>query len=317
MPQDALRALVVLAFAVAALACSSDPPPDPVPVEPLAAFRPTEAQLLAIGRAAGVRSWHRDVALRCPYAESATEVEHAEARRACEVLVLEGDVLRATGIEGAFAAERLTDDAVLVLERDGALVARREDGTLVRALDVGVNEAYASDDGLRAVYTRDVAVEGGGRTEIAVVEIASGEPVLIATDATARDPRLVPGATDDVVFVSRRSGHAAIWRASAGGAAVQLTNQGAGEVPWGRRYELLTPVFGGDAAWLGDERDPTLLFWAELYGEPHAYLFHLADEAPLRLGPGFYTRQLDDGSIAGVTRSDGGTARVRRYGEGL
>ena len=295
------------------MACSAGCQASPTP---LGAWRPTEAQLALVGAERGVTGWHRDVVVRCPEAESFAEIESPDLRQPCEVLILEGERLVPTAIPDAYAAERLAGDAVLVVERHGTLVARRRDGTLIRALDVAVSEAHASEDGLRAAYVRDVpgtsATTGDLSTEIVIVSVSTGAIVRVVADPNASHPRLLPGGADDVLYVSRRSGQEALWRASPSGTPVQLTNTDGGPGPWGRRYELLDRVPGSDATWLSDASDPTLLAWGELYGEPHAYLFHADGRPPYRLGRGLFPRQLDDGSLAAVERSPEGSVRVHR-----
>jgi hypothetical protein len=172
----------------------------------------------------------------CAAAESGPALVVEDVTLRCDEAPLHGDsadavpdcLLPALGIGGLLAAERLGDD-ILLLTRDLRLVLRSADGR-ERVLARGAADPRVAPDGRRAiVYTQfpegTTELTPGTPGRIVLLDLDRGTRRVVTDHPLDSSPFLVPGS-DDVLFVSGRTGVASLWLARPGRAAEQLTNVG-------------------------------------------------------------------------------------------
>lgn len=165
------------------------------------------------------------VALVCDEApvggDSADSVPDCDA-----ALVGEDGVARRIGRGGLLAAMRLDERRLLLLTRDLRMVTRDDDGheTLVAAA-----AADPRTLGLRVVYTQLPAgtteLTPGTTGPIVLLDLERGTRRVVTAHPMDSSPFLIPDS-DDVLFVSARTGVASLWLAEPGRPARQLTNVG-------------------------------------------------------------------------------------------
>lgn len=158
--------------------------------------------------------------------EAPAHADHADAIPDCDV-TLDGAPL---GRGGVLAAQRFGRDGVALLTRDHRLVLRD-----ARGAERPIADAVADPrvEGTRIAFTELPAgttdYKPGLPTRLVMIDLARGTRRVVADDALASQPFAVPGS-EDVIYVSGRTGVASIWLSSPGQAPRQLTNVGARRV---------------------------------------------------------------------------------------
>jgi hypothetical protein len=171
--------------------------------------------------------------------------------RACLVLIL-------------FAAGCVDDPSPAPKTRERSLVLRGPDGVERElARDVADPRFETSDGRRRVVFTqlppgRDIAPDTTGH--LVVLDLDRGTRRTVSDHPLDSSPFIVPGS-DDVLFVSGRTGIASLYLARPGRAPRQLTNVGM------RRLDPATfvPVPGRELEWIPGTR--TAIFVARYGGE--------------------------------------------------
>lgn len=234
-----LGVLVAAATGVAGAACAEDVRDADAPAR--------VGQALA-GRP-GVVAVHRDVALVCD--EAPAHGDAPDVIPDCDAALLDGGDLRPLGRGGLLAAQRLDADRLLLLTRDLRAVARDARGR-ERTIATAVADPRVADDGLRVVWTElppgTTEILPGTPGRIVLVDLARGTRRVVTDHPLDSSPFVVPGS-DDVLFVSGRTGVASLWLARPGARPRQLTNVGLAAVGSG-----FVPVPGRELAWIPGTR---------------------------------------------------------------
>lgn len=141
-------------------------------------------------------------------------------------LVGDDGVARGIGRGGLLAAMRLDDARLLLLTRDLRMLTRTDDG---RETVIATAAADPRVDGLRVVYTQfppgTTELRPGTTGRIVLLDLARGTRRVVTDHPMDSSPFLVPDS-EDVLFVSARTGLASLWLAQPGQPARQLTNVG-------------------------------------------------------------------------------------------
>lgn len=125
----------------------------------------------------------------------------------------------------AFREARLLGEELATVSTEGALALRRADGAEV-ALAAGVKGDLAAAPNGAVLFTAEDAALGAGETKV-VLAGREGLLELVADGEGVDDRASLSPDGQTVVFVSGRTGVAALYRTTlGGGAAVQLTNVG-------------------------------------------------------------------------------------------
>lgn len=101
----------------------------------------------------------------------------------------------------------------------------------------------------------------------------------VTEDPLGSSPFPVPGS-EDVLFLSARTGLASIWLASPGKPDRQITNIGKTNID-----KSFVPVFGRELVWLPDSHTRKAVFTAS-YGKHALWLLDIDSGKAIRLGPG-------------------------------
>ncbi|MBK9035147.1 MAG: hypothetical protein IPL61_28435 [Myxococcales bacterium] len=215
-----------------------------------------------------------DVALRCEPVDVGTD---AAAPR-CDAVVIAPDGARAPlGRTDLLAALRLDARRLVLLTSAGELRVRSDDGEQVIARDVR-DPRVASD---RRVLAFTQYVPGGGPGAapgtLVALDLDRGARWLVTDDPLASSPFPVPGG-EQVLYVSARTGLAALYLATPGQPPRQLTNVGHRTVDAG-----FVPVPGRELAWLDGRR---AIFTATYGGVARLWALDLELGAAIDLGPG-------------------------------
>lgn len=165
--------------------------------------------------------------------------------------------------------------------RERRLVLRGPDGVERElARDVADPRFETSDGRRRVVFTqlppgRDVAPDTTGH--LVVLDLDRGTRRTVTDHPLDSSPFLVPGS-DDVLFVSGRTGIASLYLARPGRPPRQLTNVGM------RRLDPATfiPVPGRELEWIPGTR--TAIFIARYGGEATRWQIDVDTGAAIRLG---------------------------------
>jgi hypothetical protein len=246
-----------------------------------------------VGRLRGLASLHRDLALLCGASPHPSDAGAAQPD--CEAALLEKDgKLRMLNRRNLYAAQRLPGDRMLLLERNLSLFLREPSGseTLVAA---SVAEPRVSEDGATVIFTQfppgTDRLEPGLVGKLVGMGIEGGKRRVVTEDASASSPFPVPG-TDEVLFLSARTGLASIWKAAPGKPDRQLTNIGETTVDGD-----FTPVFGRELIWIPGSRRAV---YTAHYDSHTLWVLDVDTGKARKLGPGRLPALQDDGSIAAV-----------------
>jgi len=256
--------------------------------------RRTPAGMKNLGRLRGLASLHRDLALLC--GDSPRPSDAGAVQPDCEAALVESDgSLRALNRRGLYAAQRLPGDRMLFLERNLSLFLRDPSGSEKRVA-ASVAEPRASEDGSTVVFTQyppgTERLEPGLAGKLVGMGMGGGTPRVITEDPSASSPFPVPG-TEEVIFLSARTGLASIWMASPGKPDRQLTNIGKTEVDG-----EFTPVYGRELIWIPGSRKAV---YTAHYGSHTVWLLDVDTGKARKLGPGRLPAFQEDGTIAAVT----------------
>jgi hypothetical protein len=192
----------------------------------------------------------RDVRLVCDPAPHPSDAP--DAMPDCDaVLVDAAGGTRALGRGGLLAAERFDPDRLLLLTRDLRLVLRDGDGR-ERTLATAAADPRVADEGGRVAYVELPAgtteLRPGVTGRLVLLDLRRGTRRVVADHPMDSTPFPVPGS-DDVLFVSARTGVASLWLAAPGRPPEQLTNVGARAVGPG-----FVPVPERELAWVPGTR---------------------------------------------------------------
>lgn len=251
------------------------------------------AAMKNLGRLRGLASLHRDLALLC--GSSPRPSDAGSAQPDCEAALVENDgKVRAFNRKGLYAAQRLPRERMLLLERNLSLILREPSGS-ERLVAASVAEPRVSEDGSRVVFTQYPPGTGGLAPGLAGklvgMDIGSGTSRIITEDPSASSPFPVPG-TDEVIFLSARTGLASIWMAAPGKPDRQLTNIGKTTVDGD-----FTPVYGRELIWIPGFRRAV---YTAHYESHTLWVLDVDTGKARKLGPGRLPAMQDDGSVAAV-----------------
>ena len=298
-----MRALCVLTLFTAlciTLGCDSAMPDNfEGPRAPVAhdAFTVEKAVYCRTVAQPGLAHWDRDVLTSCP--DSAA----LDAGASCTVSELVGTTTRAVEIADVRLALRASAERMVVLKTSGALVLRAVDGaeTLIAAWAVDPSVAA---DGVRVAFVTVAIAEPGTATRVVLHDLRDGSVRIIADDPDASSPFVVPDS-DDVVYISSRSGLASIWRGN-GEYEIQVTN-----VDLESGDQGVLPTFGSNVLWVPGVR--VLAFTAstpDRTTESTIWKYDVALGVVEPLGPGAWPQIAPDGTVLAAISlsSDAGCA---------
>ncbi|HUQ04320.1 MAG TPA: hypothetical protein VM261_17595 [Kofleriaceae bacterium] len=271
--------------------------------------------LVALAARADVAALDGDVALLCAPAAAATDAETP----ACDAAwVGAAGALTPWGRRDLLAAARLDGDRTVSLTRDRDLVLAVPGGE-ERVLARHVADPRVAPDRRAVVFTElrgdDISPATTGR--LVVLDLDRGTRRVVTEHPMDSSPFLRPG-TDDVLFVSARTGVASLWLARDGARPRQLTNVGLRTVD-----ASFVPVPGRELAWL-DGR--TAVFTATYDGVSTLWALDVERGHAAPLGPGRWpqrhagsivavsptgSRALDAATIRAALAGDGASASVR------
>ena len=221
--------------------------PRPAPVE---RTRPTldAAALAAVAARPEVVALDGDIALVCSEAAAGTDLDDAAGD--CDAAVVDAHgTLAALGRGGLLAAGRVDADRLALLTRDRTLLLRT--GATEAVLGHDIADPRVASDRRAIAFTQlpaGAGVEPATTGRLVVLDLDRGTRRVVSDHPLDSAPFLRPG-TDDVLFVSGRTGVASLYLARPGQPARQLTNVGAREVGPG-----FVPVPGRDLVWTGGGR---------------------------------------------------------------
>lgn len=236
----------------------------------------------------GLAHWDRDVLTTCPDALALDE------GASCTVSELVGGSPRPLAIADVRLALRARAGLV-VLKTSGALVLRAASGTETTIAD-WASEPSVAADGVRVAYVTvmegtdvptDTFAEPGTPLRIVLQDLRNGSVRTITEDADASSPFVVPDS-DEVVYISSRTGLASIWRGN-GEYEVQITNV---ELESGDQGIL--PTFGSNVVWVPGAG--AIAF--EVNGDDTAvWQYDVARGVVEPLGPGAWPQIAPDGTL--------------------
>lgn len=227
-------------------ACSAAPTGTPTPT-PVARTRVAlgPSALAAIAQRPEVVAVDGDVALVCSEAAPASDSEDAVPD--CDAARIGADgALVELGRGGLLAAARLDDRQLVLLTRERSLRVRAGEHETEIARDVA--DPRVAPDRRAIAFTQLPAgattIDPSTTGHLVLLDLDRGTRRTITDHPMDSSPFPRPGS-DDVLFVSGRTGLASLWLASPGRPARQLTNVGTREVGPG-----FVPVPGRELTWL-------------------------------------------------------------------
>jgi hypothetical protein len=260
---------------------------------------PSTAELeayCAVARNAELESWVGDIVTLCaPGVEeglvtcTAGRVGTGGAITAIDLGTLE--VRRVLPASGGRFVVSLADERL-------ALV--RADGSIERELAGWASDPWISADGERVAWIGlpdgVTAWDFGVPTVVAAQRLGDSARTIVSEDAEASAPRLVPGS-DEIVYVSTRTGLASLWVAAPGRPPTQVTNVGLTEMD-----QRFVPPVGRELSWGGGTvyysvsgdslpRGGSDSVWRIVVGTGEA----------AEVGPGSWPRLRSDGAILAIT----------------
>jgi hypothetical protein len=247
--------------------------------------------LVRVAAAPGLASLDGDVAVVCPV-DAAPVASDAVGDAGCDVAIVDATGgLRRLGRGDVVSAARVTAGRVALIGADARLVMIDDDGGSERVLAARAADVRAAGPG-RVVFTelRGDGIDPTTTGRLVVLDVVRGTRRVVTDHPMDSAPFAVPGS-DDVMFVSARTGLASVWLASPGQRARQITNRGATRVGPG-----FVPVPGRELAWVPGTR--TAVFTARYGGDATLWSLELDTGAARELGAGRWPRVVD-----GVVRS--------------
>lgn len=254
--------------------------------------------LVALAARADVAALEGDVALLCAPPLGATDAETPSCDAAW---VGAAGALTPWGRGNLLAAARLDGDRNVALTRDRDLVLSVPGGE-ERVLARHVADPRVAPDRRAVVFTElrgdDIAPDTTGR--LVVLDLDRGTRRVVTDHPMDSSPFLRPG-TDDVLFVSARTGIASLWLARPGARPRQLTNVGARAID-----ASFVPVPGRELVWL----DARIAVYTATYdGVSTLWAIDVDRGRAAPLGPGRWPQRHTD-SIIAVSASSARTIDV-------
>ncbi len=216
--------------------------------KPVLVPRWTAAALQRIAHHAGLASLHRDLALVCDGTSIPSDA--ASALPDCDAARVDKEgAIHPLRRNGLIAAQMLPADRMLLLTRNLSLLLRDTSGSESLIASSAANPRV-SEDGTQVVFTQfstgTVFLRPGEVGRIVSQKISDGKWRTVTEDPSASSPFPVPvpgsgsgSGSDDVLFLSARTGLASIWIASPGKPDRQITNVGKTKMD-----ASFVPVFG-------------------------------------------------------------------------
>lgn len=272
-------------------------------------FPVTERMLETLANDVAYLEHHEDVEVRCPDGPVRDEMHEWPD---CEVCLLSANgERRPLELGSVRSAWRLDAGRLLVLSGDGRLldvpIARPADAREL-ARDVGVPQL--SRDRRFAVFAK-ARVGGGDSVTFTRLDVESGELRDYATgDHTAYTGMAIPDS-DDLLFLSGRTGIASLFRITPSGTTTQITNQGVGTT----RSKGFVPAPSGGVIWLPGDT-PRFAFRTGLF-QGSVWLGDLEQGRFEELGQGRLPGLRADGSLIWVEGLSGGPYRITGRTEGV
>lgn len=265
--------------------CQASPPSS-------ASVSRASAALTAAASLPGLHSLHRDIALICDEPIVASDAPHHIPD--CDAAILASDNRFAPiGRGDLLSAQRLSGGRMLLQTRDLQLLVRDQAGN-ERVLARGGTNPRATADGRRIVYSQYAEgtdwLEPGLASRVVVMDLEKGTRRVLDADLGASSPALVPG-TEEVLFVSGRTGVASLWLSAPGKAPRQITNVGKRMVDGD-----FVPVPSKDVEWIPDTRK---MVFTAYYGTPDLWTVNIDTGEARRVGPGSMPR-LEGGDVVAI-----------------
>lgn len=282
---SSMRALCVLALLGAAGCRGASPAEDLVPADFEGPRAPVALDGYLVDQATYCRTvaqpnlahWDRDVLTSC-----------GDGSAGCIVSELFGATTRVVDLADARLALRASGERMVVLKNGGALVLRTASGS-ESSIATWAADPSVSADGLRVAFItlQEGVTEPGAATRVVLFDLRDESLRVIADDSDASSPLVVPDS-DDVVYVSSRSGLPSIWRGN-GEYEIQVTNL---EVAAGDQGVL--PTFGNHAVWVPGARS---LAFEVTDGGSMIWNYDVAAGTVELLGPGAWPQIAPDGTV--------------------
>jgi len=245
--------------------------------------------LVALAGRADVAALEGDIALLCAPPTAATDAETPSCDAAW---VGAAGALTPWGKGNLLAAARLDGDRVVALTRDRDLVLSVPGGE-ERVLARHVADPRVAPDRRAVVFTElrgdsdVIAPDTTGR--LVLLDLDRGTRRVVTDHPMDSSPFIRPG-TDDVLFVSARTGIASLWLARPGARPRQLTNVGAHAMD-----ASFVPVPGRELVWL-DAR--IAVFTATYDGVSTLWAIDVDRGRAAPLGPGRWPQRHADSIVA-------------------
>ena len=260
------------------------------------------AALAAVAARPEVVALDGDIALICSEAAAGTDVDDAAGD--CDAAVVDGHgTLTALGRGGLLAAGRVDKDRLALLTRDRTLVLRTGATEVILGHDIA--DPRVAADRRAIAFTQlpaGAGIEPSTTGRLVVLDLDRGTRRVVSDHPLDSAPFLRPG-TDDVLFVSGRTGVASLYLARPGQPPRQLTNVGAREVGPG-----FVPVFGRDLVWTDDGR--VAVYTATYDGVATLWALDVDRAAATPLGAGRWPHLTADAVIAIDTATAAPIART-------
>jgi hypothetical protein len=244
--------------------------------------------LARLGADPRLRIFHRDVLLRCDDADT------AHAPPACDLATL-GDGVESPLDTPAVVAWRF-DHRLLVLDGQLALTLVDPATGDVEPVASGAIDPRVADDGRRITFARlgddRTTFTPGDAFTLVLRDLVDGTERVVSPDGPASGAFTVPGS-DEVLFVSGRTGLASLWLDDGSGASVQLTNVGLGSAA----DPAFVPVPGREGVWM----DRTLVYTATYHGLHELWQIDVDSGEAGRIGPGRLPALVDRDALLAVS----------------
>jgi hypothetical protein len=202
--------------------------------------------------------------------------------------------LNPLGRHDLLAAQRLPDNGMLYLTRDLSLVVSDRFGA-EKTIAVSVAGPRVSDDGKQVVFTQypqgTKRLIPGTFGKLVSLNLSNGNRRVVTEDPWSSSPFAVPGS-QDVLFISSRTGLASLWLASPGKPDFQITNRGKKTVD-----SEFIPVPGRELVWIPGTRKA--VFTAH-YASHALWSVDLETGIAVKLGPGRLPSLSMEGMITAI-----------------
>ncbi len=283
--------------------CATAPPPDDPAGRADRRSGLGEAALTAVAARPEVVAIDGDIALLCSEGAPGTDADDGQPDCDAARIGVDG-ALTELGRGGLIAAGRLDARRLLLLTRDRSLRLRTEATATEIELARDVADPRLAPDRRAVAFTQlppgaTIAPSTTGR--LVVLDLDRGTRRLVTDHPLDSSPFIRPGS-DDVVFVSGRTGVASLWLARPGAAPRQLTNRGAREVGPG-----FVPVPGRELVWL--DRD-TAVYTATYAGVSTLWALDVARGAAAPIGAGRWPQRAAAGDRVVAIDGDGAAVTI-------